>query len=71
MNLSDLYELGERSFLKDQQKRNLVHTAYWLGVCLAKINGCPETSAADNRVLELAFLQGFMENRKYHEEGVR
>ena len=70
MDLEELYEPYERSALKGEQKRSLLHSAYWHGVSLAKINGVPETTSADNRALELAFLKGFEENRKYR-EGVK
>lgn len=70
MNLEELYEVGEKSSLKDVQKRDLLHAAYWHGVNLAKLCGCPETGPADNRALELAFLQGFTESRDYR-QGVK
>jgi len=65
--LKEVYEVGERSKLNDRQRRNLVHSAYWHGVSLAKLNGIPQTASVDNRAIELAFLKGFEENRKYRE----
>lgn len=67
MNIADLYEVGEQTALREPQKRDLIHAAYWHGVNLAKLCGCPETRAGDNRALELAFLLGFLESRKYRQ----
>ena len=65
MNPEEFYEPRERSALRDPQKRALIHSAYWHGVDLAKTHGCPQTTPADNRALELALLKGFLESRDY------
>lgn len=67
MNPEEFYEPGDRSSLRDPQKRALIHSGYWHGVDLAKVHGCPELTPADERALELAVRRGFLENRKYHE----
>ena len=69
MNPEEFYGSGEKSSLKDTQKRELIHSAYWRGIGLAKDLGCPETTAADNRALELAFVDGFIRTRETQKNG--
>jgi len=64
MNLLEFYEAGEKSALDEKQQRELVHCAYWTGVGLSKHFGSLKTSPADNRALELAFLEGFLSVNK-------
>ncbi len=59
-SIMQLYGAYETSYLPDKTKRELIHSAYWIGVGLSKHFGSLKTSAADNRVLGLAFLQGFL-----------
>jgi len=62
--ISELYEIGEKSSLEDKVRRELLHCAYWTGVGLSKHFGTLRTSSADNRALELAFLEGFLAMNK-------
>jgi len=64
MNLRELYEVGEQSALDDKNRRELIHCAYWTGVGLSKHFGSLRTSPADNRALEIAFLEGFLSNKE-------
>jgi len=64
MNLTEFYEPGEKSSLADKERRELIHCAYWVGVGLSKHFGSVKTSPADNRALELAFLEGFLSNKE-------
>jgi len=64
MMISQFYEVGEKSSLPEKTRREILHSAYWIGVGLSKHFGPLKTSAADNRALELAFIEGFLAMNK-------
>jgi len=63
--LEELYLPGDELPTHNQQVRNLLHSAYWHGVALGKINGVPELTTEDKVAMVRAVLEGFHANRDY------
>ena len=60
MNPKEFYEVGEKTSLEEKTQREVIHCAYWTGVGFSKHFGALKTNAADNRAIEMAFIEGFL-----------
>jgi hypothetical protein len=63
LGLERYYEPGERSILAEGSKNALLLTAYGFGSQVGHAFKGSSTNSADNRALELAFLDGFLSTR--------
>ena len=63
LGLEKYYEQGETSLLTEGWKNSILLTAYGFGSQLGHAFKECATTAADNRALELAFLDGFLSTR--------
>lgn len=64
LGLEHYYERGEKSAMTEGFKNSILLTAYGFGSQMGHAFKEIQTNAADNRALELAFVDGFLSTRE-------